>query len=551
MTVSSSVEVAASLELTPLPWPHSDPREFAALAAAVAEPYLVGGRAFDLAVYVLASESPDGRLEFWTYDDVLLRFCRERFTSAATAFEQYARDPSALSALQRGWVVSDDYLSAWDMPELSAALRRPGARCRDALEEVLSASEPFDMQALWESIRSSVARTLGVVHAVSSPPQEQRRFELVRYDFVLDARHVPWLLEVNSGPNLSPRSEGQASQMRGLAHFMWDRLALGNQTKTRPASEDWIAASDLHAPIAAVGLDAEKALRKLKMRALGHEQWHTTTETSHSHTPHAHTPHTHVPHTHAPHTHTPHSHTTPSSPSPPASPPSPPLSPLPPSSPPPASPPPPPLPPFTPLQHTVDVEFTVQGDVATFDASLFQTNLATVLGVSPSQIELGSVSSGSVKVTATIKSASAGASATVQNTLTSVSSDLNSLSTSLGVTVQGVGTPLVTTLSPSPPLPPPPVPLVDEESPCFGRSATACRRLEELAMPHEAFDACFAPWAATDLTMGNVAERVSMAHLRAGDTVLAAEDGALVFSRVLVNQHRLSQATRRACLRRS
>ena len=42
------------------------------------------------------------------------------------------------------------------------------------------------------------------------------RFELVRYDFVLDAADAPLLIEVNSWPNMVPLSEGQTAQLNAL-----------------------------------------------------------------------------------------------------------------------------------------------------------------------------------------------------------------------------------------------------------------------------------------------------------------------------------------------
>ena len=150
----------------------------------VADPWLIGGRAFDVGVYVLVSErkateagTPDagtsearekGRpdLEFQLFDDVLLRFCAAPFSRREEAEELMVRDPAALGSLQRGWVVSDNYVSAWELPALQPALGQAGGHCRTALSSVLGGAS--EARRLWGRLEAVVARTLRAVHAVGS-----------------------------------------------------------------------------------------------------------------------------------------------------------------------------------------------------------------------------------------------------------------------------------------------------------------------------------------------------------------------------------------------
>jgi len=71
---------------------------------------------------------------------------------------------------------------------------------------------------------------------------------------------------------------------------------------------------------------------------------------------------------------------------------------------------------------------------------------------------------------------------------------------------------------------------------CFQRDTTACRVGDMATSPADAFDQCFG--GATPLT----ATRLSMAELQAGDLVLSSKDGAIFTERVVVNQHRESNA---------
>ena len=79
------------------------------------------------------------------------------------------------------------------------------------------------------------------------------------------------------------------------------------------------------------------------------------------------------------------------------------------------------------------------------------------------------------------------------------------------------------------------------DDPCFSREAEACRIVDTSVAPFAAFRACFDEAAPT------VAERVKMTALTGGDYILSAgKDQAYEFTRVIVNQHKLTEARRPA-----
>ena len=79
------------------------------------------------------------------------------------------------------------------------------------------------------------------------------------------------------------------------------------------------------------------------------------------------------------------------------------------------------------------------------------------------------------------------------------------------------------------------------DDPCFSREAKACRIVDTSVAPFAAFRACF------DETAPTVAERVKMTALTGGDYILSAgKDQAYEFTRVIVNQHKLTDARRPA-----
>ena len=82
-------------------------------------------------------------------------------------------------------------------------------------------------------------------------------------------------------------------------------------------------------------------------------------------------------------------------------------------------------------------------------------------------------------------------------------------------------------------------PASDGDDPCFSRETEACRILDTSASPSDALRACF------DEPVSQVAERVAMAALVAGDYVLSAGEGLTYeYTRIVVNQHRLASQKR-------
>ena len=93
------------------------------------DPLLIDGRAWDLGVYVVFEQRPDGSLATTIFDDVLLRFCTDRYISTADAQATMAAAGTdatarrlAIESLRRSWVVGDEYTSAWQMHSLADTL---------------------------------------------------------------------------------------------------------------------------------------------------------------------------------------------------------------------------------------------------------------------------------------------------------------------------------------------------------------------------------------------------------------------------------------------
>ena len=238
------------------------------------DPLLIDGRAWDLGVYVVFEQRPDGSLGTMIFDDVLLRFCTERHiptadaqaTMAAAATNATARR-LAIESLRRSWVVGDEYTSAWQIHSLADSLhaqRNSPAPSLSALVEQLS---PQRWERAYARIGEAIATTAAAAAAASDDARGTgRRIELVRYDFVLDGRGTPWLLEVNAWPNMVATSPGQAAQLQRLCS--WLRRASSSSTPPITAAATSAPAA-LQRRLLPVLASAERSRRHL-----AHEGWH-------------------------------------------------------------------------------------------------------------------------------------------------------------------------------------------------------------------------------------------------------------------------------------
>ncbi|XP_032304447.1 probable tubulin polyglutamylase TTLL9 isoform X2 [Coturnix japonica] len=153
----------------------------------IENPYLIGGRKFDLRVYILVtSYSP---LKAWLYRDGFARFSSMRFTLNSID-DHYVHLTNV--AVQR---TAPDYDPEkgckWMIQQLRQYLT---AKHGTGLMEVLFA----DMDNIFIKSLQSVRKMI---------ISDKRCFELYGYDILIDQNLKPWLLEVNSSPSLIASSQ--------------------------------------------------------------------------------------------------------------------------------------------------------------------------------------------------------------------------------------------------------------------------------------------------------------------------------------------------------
>ncbi|VFV17104.1 tubulin tyrosine ligase-like member [Lynx pardinus] len=154
----------------------------------IENPYLIGGRKFDLRVYVLVmSYIP---LRAWLYRDGFARFSNTRFTLSS---------------------IDDQCILGSRLPSPLAPCSSPSPQlgCKWMIQRfrqyLASKHGPEAVETLFSDMDNIFIRSLQSVQKVII--SDKHCFELYGYDILIDQDLKPWLLEVNASPSLTASSQ--------------------------------------------------------------------------------------------------------------------------------------------------------------------------------------------------------------------------------------------------------------------------------------------------------------------------------------------------------
>eukprot|EP00644_Phytophthora_capsici_P012364 jgi/Phyca11/10089/fgenesh1_pm.PHYCAscaffold_46_\ len=155
----------------------------------VESPYLIGGKKFDLRLYVLVTSfSP---LTFWIYRAGFARFSHTRYSQHKGDMDNLFMHLTNAS-VQKG---ADDYDKRlgckWPLRSLKMFL--------------ISKHGQEAVDHLFGAIQSLITRSLLAVQPTII--QDRHCFELYGYDVLIDSALKPWLVEVNASPSLTGDTE--------------------------------------------------------------------------------------------------------------------------------------------------------------------------------------------------------------------------------------------------------------------------------------------------------------------------------------------------------
>ncbi|KAE9009643.1 putative tubulin polyglutamylase [Phytophthora fragariae] len=164
----------------------------------VESPYLLGGKKFDLRLYVLVTSfSP---LSFWLYRAGFARFSHTRYSQSRGDMDNLFMHLTNAS-VQRGADDYDERLGCkWPLHSLKMFL--------------ISKHGQEAVDRLFFSIQSLITRSLLAVQPTII--QDRHCFELYGYDVLIDSALKPWLIEVNASPSLTADTDADYSLKANL-----------------------------------------------------------------------------------------------------------------------------------------------------------------------------------------------------------------------------------------------------------------------------------------------------------------------------------------------
>lgn len=151
----------------------------------VEKPYTIGGKKFDLRLYVLVTSfSP---LVFWMYRTGFARFSNSRYTNNKTDIDNLYMHLTNASIQKHAESYDKTVGCKWALQSLKMFLiSKHGLRPVDELF--------YNIQCLITRSLLSVQQTI---------IQDKHCFELYGYDILIDSSLKPWLIEVNASPSLT------------------------------------------------------------------------------------------------------------------------------------------------------------------------------------------------------------------------------------------------------------------------------------------------------------------------------------------------------------
>ncbi|CAK4607147.1 unnamed protein product [Aphanomyces euteiches] len=198
------------------------------MVAQCIEPLLISGHKFDIGLYVtIASVDP---LRVYIYQNALLRMCKLKYPTDlndTTPLESY---------------VVDDYLPPWEIPDLKPfydelpSIHSEGTSHFAVLKQYLTQLN-IDPDQFQKDIYGAVVKLItgnrdhfkrmeATFRHELKQPGRGNFFEMYRFDFLVDDKGKPWLMETNQSPNLAPKFFESGTDAKMKENIVYDLLHL-------------------------------------------------------------------------------------------------------------------------------------------------------------------------------------------------------------------------------------------------------------------------------------------------------------------------------------
>ncbi|RHY35209.1 hypothetical protein DYB32_000269 [Aphanomyces invadans] len=210
------------------------------MVAQCIEPMLVSGHKFDIGLYVAVSSIDP--LRVYIYHNALLRMCKLKYPKNLD-------DTADLESY-----VVDDYLPPWEMPDLRdfyktmPTAENEGTSHFHVLKQYLDSigidSSEFEHE-IYGAVVKLIAGNRGHFQRMEAQFRREQGqhdgrgnfFEMYRFDFLVDDKGKPWLMEVNQSPNLAPKYFESGTDAKMKATLVHDLLVLVGVQSPHEASQ--------------------------------------------------------------------------------------------------------------------------------------------------------------------------------------------------------------------------------------------------------------------------------------------------------------------------
>ncbi|XP_071966874.1 probable tubulin polyglutamylase TTLL9 isoform X2 [Engystomops pustulosus] len=188
----------------------------------IENPYLIGGRKFDLRVYVLVTSYIP--LRAWLYRDGFARFSNTRFTLSS---------------------IDDQYIHLTNVAiQKTAPDYDPEKGCKWMIQQLrqylIAKHGPVAVETLFQNMDNIFIKSLQSVQKIII--NDKHCFELYGYDILLDEDLKPWLLEVNASPSLTASSQEDYDLK---CRLLEDTLHVVDMEGRLSGKEKWVGGFDL------------------------------------------------------------------------------------------------------------------------------------------------------------------------------------------------------------------------------------------------------------------------------------------------------------------
>jgi len=164
----------------------------------VEHPLLVGGRKFDLRIYVLVTNY--NPLRAYVHKEGFARFCTAKYSSSPTDLDNVLMHLTNVSVQKHSEDYNEDHGGKWHIKNLQLYLQ--------------ATYGGEQTEKMFQQIRALIYHSLKAAQNIII--NDKHCFELYGYDVLLDANLKPWLIEVNASPSLSATTTSDLALKTGV-----------------------------------------------------------------------------------------------------------------------------------------------------------------------------------------------------------------------------------------------------------------------------------------------------------------------------------------------